>query len=715
MNNNLIYGKDPTERIVSIEVHDGEVVLFKEAPDGTVETETRPYSYWMLSPKKLDSEWVKIDGNLHYQYALEFASKQEFMFARRIYKEDGVFSVWNPKEGAMLVDGYTYFKGMKHKEVSCLAFDIETTSLKHNDQAKILLIANTLRKGGKIVRKLFAYDDYPTQGKLLQAWCQWVQEVDPSILLGHNILMYDLPYMRFIAQREGIKLRLGRDGNEIEFEDFMESKFRKDASQFYHYHRVKCYGREVIDTMFLSIRYDVGRKYSSYGLKSIIAEEGLEKKGRVFFDAGQIRFKYQDPIEWEKIKQYANDDGDDALALYDLMAPSFFYLAQSVPKTFQQIVETASGSQINSVMLRSYLQDLHSIPLGSEGKEYEGAISFGNPGIYHNVFKIDVASLYPSIMIQYEVYDKDKDPKRYFLDLVKTFTKRRLEHKKLAKTDKYYDDLQNAEKIFINSCYGFLGTPRLHFNSPDGAAFITQTGREILKRTVDWATAKGFKIVNADTDSISFCLPEFGEISTEERISLLAEINALFPDKIKFEDDGYYKTIIVVRAKNYILFDGQKVKHKGSALKATTKETALREFIKELLNSMLHAKNDFKEIYDKYAKEIVDVKDISRWATKKTITSKILKPVRTNEKKVLKALGNKDFMEGDKAYMFYKQDGTLSLVEDFTSDYDRMCLLKKLHKTTKTFENVLDVKTLFPNYGLKRNQGILDTLINGPE
>ncbi|MFO0201985.1 MAG: DNA polymerase domain-containing protein, partial [Alphaproteobacteria bacterium] len=409
-----------------------------------------------------------------------------------------------------------------------------------------MLISNTFRDSkGNVIRRLFSHDDYDTQREMIDDWCQWVRGQDPSIIIGHNIFGYDLPYLDYC---HGGSLCLGRNGSGITF-DRHESKFRKDGSQFIHYKKARCYGRTLIDTMFLSIKYDVGRKYESYGLKAIIKHEGLERKDRQFYNAETIKDNYKIPAEMEKIKAYAEHDADDALALYDFMSPPFFYMSQAIPKTYQEIMTGATGSQINAVMMRAYLQDAHSLPQADEAVDYEGAISLGEIGIYSACHKVDVASLYPSIMIQYEVFDEDKDPNKYFLQLVRTFTEKRLEYKKKAKEDKYYDDLQGAYKIFINSCYGFLGTSGLLFNSPHAAAFITETGREVLQTSINWAKSKQYTIVNADTDSITYSDAKMSLMSDDVRKKNIAELNALYPDKIRFEDDGYFKKVIVFAPK----------------------------------------------------------------------------------------------------------------------------------------------------------------------
>jgi len=434
--NELIYGRNQLERIVCIEPTDDGIEVFIEHSDGFVTSEILENKYWILSANCLDPYFYPLKGNLHYKWIKTYNSRRSFSGDRHRYKGEDTFSIWNPKESAMVRDGITYFKGMKHNEVSALAFDIETTSLEHDHTAKVLIISNTFSKSGKTERRIFTYDNYENEGEMLKAWCDWVREKDPSVMLGHNILRFDLPYMNFIADKFGIKLNLGRNDASIQFDNY-ESEFRKDATTYYSYKKVHVYGREVIDTLWLSYKYDVSRKYDNYGLKNIINQEGLEAPGRVFYDAGQIRHKYKDPVEWSKIKEYAEFDGDDALALYNLMSPAFFYITQSVARSYQHVNESASGGQINSIMNRSYLQEGHSLPKITQAMPFEGAISLGHPGVYSNVYKIDIASLYPNIILQYEVFDKSKDPKGNLIELVKTFTEERLKNKKLAKEDKY--------------------------------------------------------------------------------------------------------------------------------------------------------------------------------------------------------------------------------------------------------------------------------------
>lgn len=215
-----------------------------------------------------------------------------------------------------------------------------------------------------------------------------------------------------------------------------------------------------------------------------------------------------------------------------------------------------------------------------------------------------------------------------------------------------------------------------------------------------------FQIVNADTDSISFCKPDGGSMSKEERTSLVKDINDISPELMLWADDGYYKNVVIVKAKNYILQkeDGS-LKIKGSGLKGSTKEKALQQFIKDIINAILNETNDYTEIYTRYVKEILTLKDMTRWCTRKTITKTVLESKRTNETKVVDCIQGTEYVEGDRILTFYKEDESLCLLERFDGkNYSIDKLLGKLYDTACIFETILDVNNLFLNYKLKRNK-----------
>lgn len=216
-----------------------------------------------------------------------------------------------------------------------------------------------------------------------------------------------------------------------------------------------------------------------------------------------------------------------------------------------------------------------------------------------------------------------------------------------------------------------------------------------------------FILSAVDTDSISFCKPDMSIFTKEEQYDLLKEINSYCPELVQYAHDGFFPCVVVVKAKNYILKDEEgEVTIKGSALRGTQKEVALKEFIDRLIDCLLNDHIDnVKYIYNEYVKECFLVTDISRWCSKKTITHVVLHPERTNEQSVFDAIQGSDYVEGDKAYFYFDMEGKCKLKENWTNDHDPVKLLGKLYNTACIFETVLN-KADFPNYALVKNQNI---------
>lgn len=684
----LIFGKDSTEYITNVSFKDDKI--YKYLSSGTCLVEE--YKPWYLNISK---HGTKLNGSQFYNYINHSQYDQYYALSQSWDK-----TKWFPRtveEGYMILNGVTLFKGMKTDQVSLHSFDIETTTAdpKHRN-AKVVLISNTIRKNGKTTRRLFDIQSYGlNEEKMIRDWCVFVTEMDCDILLGHNVFGFDLPYL---GRHD---LRIGRDEELAEFEEKL-SKFRKDGTQSYEYNNVKIHGRSVIDTFFLSMKYDISRYFPSYGLKVIEKHLKLVDDSRIEWDfekhpPSQI---YQEPSElWEKFKEYCNQDSDSPIKLFDIMAPSFFYMNQSVPKTFQQMNNEATGSQLDSIMIRSYLQNGESIPKSSPKVEFEGAVSMGLPGVYENARKIDVVSMYPSIMLEYKIYDKQKDPKAYLLKLLQYFKDERINAKNKFKEtgDKYWDDLQNSFKILINSLYGYLGAGYLLFNYPEGAAEVTRRGREIIRKTISWATGytikkdikktrnkgkdneeneyhwvldekveegKGYQLINCDTDSITYTSgikPSKDEFKNE-----IIEINGLLPPTIIFEDDGVFDKVIVSKAKNYIMKKGDELKVKGSSFKSSNKEPILKDMNTDIINEMLGSNNidQIKAIYNTYVTKAKNITDINVWATKKTYTDTMQESERANETKVIDAINQgidsgalKSIQQGDKIYLYQTING----------------------------------------------------------
>lgn len=223
-----------------------------------------------------------------------------------------------------------------------------------------------------------------------------------------------------------------------------------------------------------------------------------------------------------------------------------------------------------------------------------------------------------------------------------------------------------------------------------------------------------FTIVGGDTDSIMFCKPDQSPFTEEEQAALIAEINSFLPPLIKYENDGLFSRVIYLKAKNYIMIDSKgKRKIKGSSLKSSTLEPALKTMLAGMIEHVITGEFDkMVGVYNKTIKEVLTgIKDISQWAKKMQLSPTTFNSTRANETKVIDAIRGTNYRSGDRVYLYFKEDCTLGLAETFDGKYDRDSYLKKVHNTAQRFETVLDTKKMFPNYTLKRNAYLIDSLL----
>src|SRR5438034_689181 len=180
---------------------------------------------------------------------------------------------------------------------------------------------------------------------------------------------------------------------------------------------------------------------------------------------------------------------------------------------------------------------------------------------------------------------------RHLLTDLRTF---RLEAKAKLRAEKdpakqhHLQALQNTFKILINSFYGYLGFAQGHFADFDAAARVTQIGRDLLKKMIDWLNTHGAKVIEVDTDGIYFVPPD--EIDIGELHKGLAKE---LPPGIEVEFDEQFEAMFSYKAKNYALLtrDGD-VTIKGGALKSRGLEKFQRVFLEEMIKLIMQGKSE---------------------------------------------------------------------------------------------------------------------------
>ena len=137
-------------------------------------------------------------------------------------------------------------------------------------------------------------------------------------------------------------------------------------------------------------------------------------------------------------------------------------------------------------------------------------------GLHENVAELDYESMFPNILIAYNIsYETvtpkgiDKSRPGFLGEFTKRFLDRRLHFKRLRR--KYPRDSrewlwceqrQSALKQILVCIYGFSGCDVNRFGSVYTYSEINNVSRNILVKTLNIALREGFKVVYADCDSI---------------------------------------------------------------------------------------------------------------------------------------------------------------------------------------------------------------------
>ena len=443
-----------------------------------------------------------------------------------------------------------------------------------------------------------------------------VKERDPDLIEGHNIFRFDLPYLVQRARKTKTKLDWGRaDG-------FLRSRPSRlqIAEKTIDYPKFTVGGRHFVDTFLLAQFYDVGmRSLAGFERTDVARHFGLCDEEISALTGKELERAYIDNDE--KFRRRALCGVRETRAVSELLSPSYFIQAQIFPYNYQDVIVRGNATRINGLFLREYFRQKHSIPELPLPQTFEGGYTdIFFTGVARNVWHCDVASLYPSIMLQFDCFPQS-DRLQIFRHLLTDLRTFRLETKAAMRAEKdpakqrYFHALQNTFKILINSFYGYLGFGQGHFADFDAAARVTQIGRDLLKKMIDWLNAQGAKVIEVDTDGIYFVPPSSVEANaspartvspakskrgaagtaaaTENEIQELQKgLAKELPPGIEVELDEQFNAMFSYKAKNYALLtkDGDVI-IKGGALKSRGLEKFQRVFLEEMIKLIMEGKS----------------------------------------------------------------------------------------------------------------------------
>lgn len=642
--NPLLYGHNNDQRIVAVHPQDDSTMrLYFRERGGVRFVDDRFFPFFFLAEKRFIDEfsrkhWIKkLDGDGFYQYLCAFEEWTTLWEAVRYILEqynrtaiskaesytnlDILYLFSDPVTQYLLQSGRTLFKGMTFDEVHRLQLDIETYT------SPRFRFSNAGRAGDRII--LIALSDnlgweHVIDGKkmnereMLLELRRIILEKNPDVIEGHNIYNFDIPYILKRCELHNVALTVGRDGSAPRTYDTRTSF----AERSFEYTLTEIAGRHVVDTYMLVQNYDTGKRdMESYGLKYAARYFGIAAPERTYIAGDKISWHWDHDVE--PLMRYALDDVTETRRLSELLSGSSFYLTQIVPFEYAQVVRSGSAIKIESLMVREYLREKHSLPKPSEGVQTTGGYTdVFVVGIVGPVLHVDVESLYPSIMLSRAIAPAS-DVKGIFQELLRNLTTMRLDTKRKMKgeTDprekSRLDAMQSSLKIVINSFYGYLGYGRAIFNDYAQADVVTRTGQELLRQMMAYIQQRGGKVIEVDTDGVFFVPPEGIEEERDQQ-NFVEELSRQMPQGITVALDGRYQKMLSYKKKNYALLGyDNKIKTKGSSLTSRSMERFGRHYILQCIECLLN--NNIEGLHTLYTglhrtieEHKLDVKDFSR-------------------------------------------------------------------------------------------------------
>ena len=375
---------------------------------------------------------------------------------------------------------------------------------------------------------------YTDEISLILGFFELIKDENPTVITGFNIFNFDFKY---IISR--LQLRLIEIPNVSVHEKFSVNIIKVDwSSDAYgnnNYDKIVIGGRIILD-MFLYFKRMKLDKYSlDFISNKFIGEGKNDMSSRQMMDA----FRTKDTEVLKLVAEYCIQDSVLVIKLFDKV--QMWIDACEVSKITRCNIEDiyTRGEQVKMIsqcvrecMLRKIV--LQQQPnKTSESFEYKGAyVLTPKKGVYDNCVLVDFQSLYPSIIIAFNICPSTYISNKYVTEphfvinntvhkfkkkpigMLPGMIKKLLEERKAVKeamksidkssiTHTVLDRRQNALKICANSVYGMMGFKNSRYFGHVGCAeSVTAMGRNVLEEVVKLIEKK-YNVKVAYGDSVT--------------------------------------------------------------------------------------------------------------------------------------------------------------------------------------------------------------------
>ncbi|MGC9133466.1 MAG: DNA-directed DNA polymerase [Nanopusillaceae archaeon] len=434
--------------------------------------------------------------------------------------------------------------------------------------------------------------------ELLKKFNDIIKEIDPDVIVGYNSNNFDFYFLYERAKKLGFNFNFGWDGKGIIY-----TKKREEDKKY------KITGIQHVDLYdIVSILFAPQLNSETYSLDEVAKE--ILGEGKMDMDINKMTDIIYNTKDFNYLIKYNQKDVDLTFRLYKYFENILIEISRLVGITLYELSGSTYGILVENYLIkkaREFNEIIPNRPKPEEVEErrkitYAGAIVLEpKPGLYKNIAVYDFRSLYPSIIIRYNISPdtlkceheeckKDKiiaetslgkievwfcKKKKGFISTIleKIFEERAEIKKKMKNMDKnseeykILDSRQIALKYIINSTYGYLGFPNSRWYCLECASSVTALGRKHITEVKEFIEKKGYKVLYGDTDSIFVIVN-----NKEDALKLLEEINSILPKPLEMEFEDYYISGIFVekrsgeggaRKKYALLSEDESIKLRG--------------------------------------------------------------------------------------------------------------------------------------------------------
>ncbi len=187
----------------------------------------------------------------------------------------------------------------------------------------------------------------------------------------------------------------------------------------------------------------------------------------------------------------------------------------------------------------------------------------------------DVASYYPSMIIEYGFYPKSIG--KQFLNIYSDIKKTRLAAKKSRDAEK-----SESLKLVLNGTFGKFGSKYSKIYAPDLMLHVTLTGQLLLLMLIEELEDVGIEILSSNTDGIEYKVHRSREEEAEEIIN-----NWSKRTKMDMEH-GTYNALYARDVNNYIALYNKEPKAKGAYSIPDIRKDAEFQIVYRAIREYLH-------------------------------------------------------------------------------------------------------------------------------